>query len=58
MEYTIEIISGHQGIFAVGRIADLDISVETPDMPTSLEAGAAVIKLLLDAEAELAFHNA
>jgi hypothetical protein len=48
-EFSFNIISGLSGVFAVGAIADTEITVETPEFDTILEAAHAVVETLLTA---------
>ena len=58
MNYSFTTICGQSGIFAIGRIVDLEIMVDTPYFDTSLEAATAVVEALLKAERTYYADNA
>ena len=50
MKFEFEIVTSHDGIFAVGEIAELEIVVTTPTYNSELEAAHQVTQLLLEAQ--------
>jgi hypothetical protein len=48
-EFSFKIVPALSGIFAEGKILDLDITVQTPEFDTTLEAATAVVEALLNA---------